>query len=158
MTFHNCYLIRWMCGLVLFTITNPVRAGFQDEQKQRTRQMAVYQDRYRELSTKYVSQLKELAVAAEQSGFSEDAIKIRQLAIPFDPSKIQTDHLPREVQPDLPGRLPNAETWRLRLQTLRQDYAEKLYLLSRQLLHADFPSAAYGLVREVAVANPDHKF
>lgn len=158
MTFHNHNFSGWICGLVLFAVTVPVRAGILDEKNPRTRLLAVHQDRYRQLSTEYIAQLKQLAVAAEQSGFPEDAKTIRELAIPFDPSKIQTGSLPRQTQPDLPNHLPNAEAWRPRLRKLREDYARDLYLLSRRLLSAKFPSAAYRLVREVVAADPDHKF
>lgn len=158
MTFRNRNFAGWIGGLVLLLVTVPVQAGLLAEPSQQARQLAAYQDRYRELSRDYATHLNELATAAEQAGYAEEAQKIRELAVPFDPSKIQTDSLPRKTQPDLPPNLPETETWRRKLRNLREEYAKDLYLLSRQLLHAKFPNAAYRLVREVVSADPDHKF
>ncbi len=134
----------------------PNRASAFEDQSQRARQLANYQAQYRELSEKYAAGLKQIADKAEQSGFADDAKTMRALAIPFDPGKIQADSLPRQVLPDLPASLPPAETWRFEFREHRKDYAYDLYVLSRQLLRAGFPSEAYRFVREVARAYPDH--
>jgi hypothetical protein len=144
--------LAWL--LVLLLGTSTVLA----DQDSRSRQLAAYQERYRELTEQYAARLSELALAAEQAGFAEEAKSIRELAVPFDPAKIQSDSLPREVQPDLPLNLPRAEAWRLELRRVRERQAVDLYLLSRDFLHEGFPSSAYRLVREVTLADPDHAF
>ncbi len=134
----------------------PVFGAVLADQSARARQLASYQEQYRELAEKYTQGLGQIADKAERSGFAKEAKAIRGLAVPFDPEKIQADGLPRAALPDLPVSLPDAERWRLELRQHREDYANHLYVLSRRLLRSKFPSASYRLVREVASAYPDH--
>ena len=147
----------WMAGLtLLFVVALSPRVGFGEEGDRLARRLAGYQEQYQTLAKEYASRLKELAGIAEAAGFAQDARRLRELAAPFDPATIRADSLPKKPQPELPVTLPKNEEWRLKLRKVREDYANDLYLLSRQMLHAGFPSAAWRLVREVAQANPDH--
>ena len=133
----------------------PGRAAAIQRDEQLAKRLARYQEQHRSLAEEYSAKLTEIAAKAEAAGFAEDGKRIRELAVPFDPATSQTD-LPKTPRDDLPVVLPENEEWRLALRKTREDYANKLYSLSRNMLHAKFPSAAYRLIREVARANPDH--
>jgi hypothetical protein len=136
----------------------PLRGAGVEEQSGRAKQLALYQEQHRKLNEAYFAKLEQLADAAEQAGFAEDAKAIRSLTVELDPAKIEAQSLPQKVQPELPIGLPPEEAWRLKLREVREEQANDLYRLSRLLLNAGFPSAAYRLVREVTLANPDHTY
>ncbi len=142
----------------LFALGTSSFAAVLNERDSQSKQLASYQEQYGKLAKQYAGKLIQLAATAEAAGFAEDAKTIRALAVPFDPAKIQSGNLPRKVQPELPFTLPKAESWRLTLREVREKQATDLYLLSRRLLTVGFPSAAYRLVREVTLANPDHVY
>lgn len=161
MSIRNRHVGGWhwpfAIGLVLSLGLTAQAVGLE-EPTGRAKQLAVYQEQYRELADAYSAKLKELANAALAAGFAEEANNILALAVKLDPAKIQSESLPRNMQPELPITLPKAEAWRLELREVREKHANDLYRLSRLMLGAGFPSAAYRLVHEVAVANPDHSY
>ncbi len=154
-TTHILRRLSFFLGLGFLVL--PDACGILKAQSPNAKQLAAYQEQHRELAKAYYSRLGQIAEIAQKAGFAEDAKAIKELAIPFDPSHIQSDNLPRKILPKLPPALPAAETWRLELRRLREDYAAEMYRLSRLSLNAKFPSAAYRFVREAAAANPDHK-
>ncbi len=161
MRFLNRNVGRWIgfFSIALWiSLGLPVQGAGFEEQSGRAKQLAAYQEQYRDLTEAYGAKLKQIADAAEAGGFAEEAKNILALAVEFDPAKIQAESLPKKVQPELPINLPQAEAWRLDLREVREKQANDLYRLSRLMLNAEFPSAAYRLVREVTLANPDHVF
>ncbi len=76
---------------------------------------------------------------------------------PVDVASLSDRTLPPSVQPEIPLSLPQDERlWRLEFQTLRQDMAKNLYLLSRRVLNAGNPHAAWRLIHEVLWYDSDY--
>ncbi|QDU00489.1 hypothetical protein V6x_01620 [Gimesia chilikensis] len=125
---------------------------------QNARALEVYHKQYNALRDQFQDQLKQLAASCRQNQQPEGTEAIAALIqewSEFDPDSYT---LPREVQPDLPASLPAGERmWRLKLKNLQEDQANDLFVFSRKVLYAGFPSFAYDLIRETAYHNPDHR-
>ena len=115
------------------------------------------QSQHRRLYKRFVADLDKIARSCEQKNLTAEAERIRRLAVPAGTDLFTIEELPKTVQPPIPVSLPEDEMWRRPLRYTRQRYAKDLYLLSRRVLHAGYPSYAYKLVREVARQDPDHK-
>ena len=116
-----------------------------------------YQQRQREQHRKLIHDLEELARWCDERRLGEAAAEIRGWAAPRGNHSVRIEKLPENVQPSIPPSLPGDERhWQTQLRYLRQEYAKQLYSLSRDALHAGFPSYAYHLVRETAHYDPDH--
>lgn len=77
---------------------------------------------------------------------------------PVDVSSLSDRQLPRAVQPDIPLSLPqNERLWRIQFQSIRQELAKNLYLLSRRVLNAGNPHAAWRLIHEVVWYDSDYE-
>ncbi|NOX55614.1 MAG: hypothetical protein GXP27_14480 [Planctomycetes bacterium] len=117
-----------------------------------------YQDLHRSAHERLVQSLQELAAWCEARGLDEAAAEVRGAIRPFEPGRVELESLPEKVQPPIDLALPEEQReWRMRLRRLRKQYARDLYLLSRRVLRAGFPSYAYALVRQVAHYDPDHE-
>lgn len=113
---------------------------------------------YAVLSAQYSADLRALAEFCEQQGFAEDAGRIRELAVPVFEQTADIDALPDKLLPELaPNLAPIEREWRLRLKTLREKYAQDLYLLSRRAIINEQPSHAFHWIREAAFQHPDHQ-
>lgn len=122
------------------------------------RALQIYQEKHQELHQELAASLNDLAGYCEQNKFPAAARRIRELAAPMDLHVLRVESLPEQVQPEIPLSLsPEERHWRVQLRHVQQEYAKDLYLLSRRVLHAGFPSYAYELVREVARQDPDHE-
>jgi hypothetical protein len=120
--------------------------------------LAGHHKRHLELQASLKTSLEKLAAFCDGKGLAAEAAKIRQLAVPIDGQQVRVDSLPKTVQAKLPANLPADERyWRTQLQRLQLEYARELYLLSRRVLNAGFPSYTFFLIREVAARDPDHK-
>ena len=76
---------------------------------------------------------------------------------PVDVASLSDRTLPKSVQSEIPLSLPQDERlWRLEFQSLRQDLAKNLYLLSRRVLNAGNPHAAWRLIHEVLWYDSDY--
>lgn len=118
----------------------------------------VYQKQYQGLQENFETKLQQLTEVCRQNRQAEGVQTIARLIQEqkaFDP---QSYSLPREVQADIPLNLPADERmWRLKLQNLREEQANDLFVFSRKVLHAGFPSYAYDLILETAYHHPDHR-
>ena len=116
------------------------------------------QARHRELHATFASELEEIAAFCDEKGLADAAADVRSRSEQRDADALQSAPLPDHVQPDIPrGASADERHWRVQLRHVEQDYARELYSLSRNLLHAGYPSHAYDLVREVARHDPDHQ-
>ncbi len=114
---------------------------------------ASHVEAYRDFS----AELAKLIEFCQDKGLPEGVERIKSRLISPKTQTLNLPALPREVQPGLPGQLAaNERFWQTQLKLQEDEYAKKLYLLSRRALHSDNPSYAYRLVREAAVHNPDH--
>lgn len=107
--------------------------------------------------TQLVSEMEAVAAESEQAQLPDLAAEIRQWARPLEQQPGNVDDLPTHIQPVIPANLPPAErAAKVRVQKLRTDYANTLYLLARKAQAEKHPSVAYRLVREVLFHDPDH--
>lgn len=113
---------------------------------------------YALLSAQYSADLLALADFCEQQGFADDAVSIRALAVPVFEQTADIDALPDKLLPALaPNLAPVEREWRTRLKTLREKYAQELYLLSRRAIIDEQPTYAFHWIREAAFQHPDHQ-
>ncbi|QDT24901.1 DUF1570 domain-containing protein [Gimesia panareensis] len=143
-----CLLI--FSALILFS----PRAGLA----QNPRALEIYKKQYQGLQDQFQEKLKQLAEYCQQNQQSEGAQEIAALLKELNEFDPHSYTLPRDVQPELSVSLPQAERiWRLKLKILRKEQANDLFLFSRKVLHAGFPSFAYELILETAYHDPDHR-
>ncbi|MCA9022484.1 MAG: hypothetical protein KDA74_20185, partial [Planctomycetaceae bacterium] len=148
-------LYRGFCLLTLIVL----HLALTDRvQAQNPRALEAYQKQYQILQTNFRDELIQLARKCQseqqQAGVETISELLKELQ-EFDP---QANPLPREVRPDLPVSLPADErSWRLKLRNLQEKQANDLFVFSRKVLHAGFPSYAYDLILETAYHNPDHR-
>ncbi len=121
------------------------------------RVLQYYRSLHQQAYAHFVDELEKLARQCESQGLTDAARQVRSQIVPFQPDQFDLSPLPEQVQPRLdPDTLPPDQRWRARLQAIKANYAKDLYLLSRRVLRAGFPSYAYALVRQVARFDPDH--
>lgn len=125
---------------------------------QNPRGREIYQKQYQAMQDQFQEKLKQLAQNCQrnqQPAGAEEITKLIQELNEFDPHSYT---LPAEVQTDIPLNLPTEERlWRLKLRNLREEQANDLFVFSRKVLYARFPSFAYDLILETAWHNPDHR-
>lgn len=138
-------------------VPTPLQAQRNDADARSARTLAMLQQRHRELYGRLAQSLTRLAADCEERGLPEPARQIRSLLDPAAGQALRIRELPGEVQPALPTDLPADERfWRSQLRFQRQEYAQALHLLARQVLKAGFSSYAFELVREAAIHDPDN--
>jgi len=145
--------MKWvLVGTVLFLLMS------QQTFAQSSRRLETYQKQYESLKADFQDNLKQLAQSCQKNQQPEGVQAITELwkqTQKFDP---QATPLPRALRPEIPLNLPAAErTWRLKLRKLQEKQANDLFVLSRKVLYAGFPSYAYDQILETAFHNPDHR-
>ncbi len=76
---------------------------------------------------------------------------------PVNVASLSDRKLPESVQPEISLLLPqNERLWRIEFQSLRQEMAKNLYLLSRRVLLAGNPHAAWRLIHEILWYDSDY--
>lgn len=145
--------MKWVLVLlVLFLLMS------QQTFAQSTRALEVYQNQYKNLNAEFVNDLKQLAQSCQNNQQSDGVQAIADLIKKLQKFDPQSNTLPREVRPDIPLNLPaNERIWKLKLRNLQETQANNLFLFSRKVLHAGFPSYAYERILETAFLNPDHR-
>lgn len=119
--------------------------------------LAVLQQKHQERFEQFAQAVEHLARECEAKGLTDAAKQVREAAVQPDGQTLQAEPLPKDMQPPIPDSLPADERyWRTQLRHLQTEYAQNLYTLSRQVLHAGSASYAYTLIREVTLYNPDH--
>lgn len=148
---------RWLIWSVL------VAAALSAERDAPAAQRAASStSRFQAQHDEYIREFEEgrqqLIADCQAKGLSEAATEIAVWQIPHDLSALTGMSLPSEVQPEIPLSLPNAERqWRIQFRNLKQEVAKELYLLSRRVLNADLPNAAWRLIHEVVWFDPDYE-
>lgn len=143
---------RWALMVTLMFVLS------QQSFAQNSRARETYQKQYEALQHEFQNNLKQLAARCQQDQQLEGVQTISQLLNVLQNFDPQSNPLPRTVQADIPLNLPPAErNWQLKLRSLQEQQANALFLFSRKVLHAGFPSYAYDLILETAYHNPDHR-
>lgn len=125
---------------------------------QNSRALMTYQKQHAALQKNFEANLKKLVVQCQQDQQIDGVQKITQLLKELDELDPQSNPLPKSVRDEIPLNLPTGErAWRLKLRNLQEKQANDLFVFSRKVLHAGFPSFAYDLVLETAFLNPDHR-
>jgi len=123
-----------------------------------SRALETYQKQYESLEADFHDNLKQLAQSCQKDQQLDGVQAITKLLNEtqnFDP---QATPLPRALRAEIPLNLPAAErTWRLKLRNLQDEQAKDLFVFSRKVLHAGFPSYAYDRILETAFHNSDHR-
>ncbi len=149
----------YFCVLAILCLV--VCSDFQNAAAQTRRplnQLQIYQNQHRDRHQQFVASLEKLAQFCDDKGFREPAAAIRQRIVPVNDSSLQLATLPTQIQPKIPTAVSADERyWRTQLRHQSADYAKDLYLMSRRLLKAGYPSYAYKLLLEVAQNDPDHR-
>jgi hypothetical protein len=115
-------------------------------------------EQHQRLQKQFAVEIEQLATSCEKKNLHEAARQIRARTVAIDTETLRLESLSKQVQPEIPLSLPPDErSWRVQLRHLNQEYAKKLFLLSRRVLKPGYPSYAYQLVREVAHFDPDHR-
>ncbi len=145
--------------LLVVGLARPVEAQNRNRSSRAAQNiLQLHQQNHRALRQKLAESLEKLAKFCDEKQFTEAAANIRRLAVPAETQELQVDLLPKKIQPDIPlDSPPDERYWRTQLRQLQKQYAKDVYLLSRRVLKAGYPSYAYHLVQEVAVHDPDHK-
>jgi hypothetical protein len=149
---RNWLLVTCLTGLLVVVSSPTLFAqknvlGADRFQKQHDDHVAAFQKSLGELITECRDKQLADAVAELQSW---------QTAV--DVSSLSDRQLPRSVQPEIPISLPQDERlWRIQSRTLRQELAKHLYLLSRRVLNAGMPHAAWRLIHEVIWYDSDYE-
>ncbi|WP_299459722.1 DUF1570 domain-containing protein [uncultured Gimesia sp.] len=125
---------------------------------QNSRALEIYQKQYVALQADFQGKLKQLALSCQQDQQFDGVQAVAQLLKELQEFDPQANSLPRSVRPEIPLNLPAAErAWRLKLRNLQEEQANDLFVFSRKVLHAGFPSYAYDRILETAFHNPDHR-
>ena len=149
----NCGVLAILCLVVVSAPPNSLA-----QTRRPLSRLQVYQDQHRDRHQKFVVSLEKLARFCDDKGFREAAAAIRQRIVPINNGSLQLATLPEKIQPKIPTDVSADERhWRTQLRYQAADYAKNLYLLSRRVLKAGYPSYAYKLLLEVAQNDPDHR-
>lgn len=111
------------------------------------------------LEKEFVAKMSELANWCEQNQLPRQAEQTRNWIKPHDPLLIYSPKLPVAMRSDQPPAelSPAGKEWHAKWWKLREEYAEKLYELSKNALRERLASQAYEWVLETARQNPDHE-
>lgn len=144
-------LVGWMCVAGPITSTAQVRPRNPEA-------LRLLQSNYTDVHAAYFEKLRRLRGDSLDAGLTDLAESITPLMQPPDNTRIFVGSLPRQMQPDIPFDMPDAErNLRVELRRQRETYARELYALSRRALHNGYPGYAYDLVRELSIHDPDHE-
>ena len=123
----------------------------------RQRKLQVFRKRHDRLRQSFLRDLTAVARYCRENNLPAEAETALQQTKLLQQSVNRFGLLPEKTQPPLPRNLPPQQReGRLRLRKAREDYANSLYQLSRDVLFAGLPSYAYQLLREVTWYHPDH--
>ncbi len=116
-----------------------------------------FQDQHQKLRDRFLADLEKLKSRCRGEGAPNEADEIELLIESSREPEVGLESLPDEVQPPLPGDLPQDELARRKeLRRLRTTYAAALYVHARKALKGKHLSLAYDLIREAAFHDPDH--
>lgn len=125
---------------------------------QNSRALMTYQKQHAALKKDFEANLKKLAVQCQQDQQLDGVQTIAQLLQTLQELDPQANPLPHSIRDEVPLNLPTGErAWRLKLRNLQEKQANDLFVFSRKVLHAGFPSFAYDLILETAFHNSDHR-
>lgn len=117
-----------------------------------------FQTQHDEYVAAFQESLGELIEECRRKNLTTAVAELQTWQKPVNVSALSDRPLPRTVQPELDPTLPQEErVWRLRFRAMRQEFAKNLYLLSRRVLNADNPHAAWRLIHEVVWYDPDYE-
>jgi len=138
----------------MLTAVIPVNAQSRPQVK-----LSLLQESHTKDHQQYCQKLNDLADRCNEQQLDDGVHEIQKYLAAPTGAMIQMVALGPEFEPDLPAELtPAQRQWRIELKYLRQDYANKLYLLSRRAVNNGHPGFAFDLVREIVSHDPDHKF
>jgi hypothetical protein len=149
----------WLFAMVLWLAWMGSGTGVQAQASKVSkseRALANLLAQYREEQRLFANDLERIAQACEERGLNGVAPRIRQLAVPLDPSSVRFEPLPRQVQAPIPVPADGEFSWQLTLRQHRKEYAATLDRLATQAIKAGLPSLAFQWIREVALHDPDH--
>lgn len=152
-----CSSNRYCCAaavVVWSAVFSPAARAFAPTE----RSLELYRGKFAASQEAFREQLEKYAAELEQAQQPEGVKAVRELlAVETDADPLSLQPLPRKVRPVIAPGLPEAErTWRLKFRYLREQQAQALYDLSRQVMQADLASLSYEIVREAARLNSDH--
>lgn len=125
---------------------------------QNSRALQTYQKQHAELNEKFEIDLKKLALSCQQDQLDGGVQAISHLLKELQSLDPQSNPIPRTVRDNISTNLPAEErSWQMKLRNLKEKQANDLFVFSRKVLHAGFPSYAYDLILETAFLNPDHR-
>lgn len=143
-----------LCLGVLLMLTSIIPVAAQPRPKVK---LSTLQDSHSKFHQAYHQQLNDLADRCHEKQLKDGVAEIQKYLMTPTGAMIQMVALSPEFQPDLPADLtPDQRQWRVELRNLREDYAKKMYLLSRQAVNNGHPGFAFDLVREIVSHDPDH--
>ena len=145
--------MKWVLVLLVLFLLMSQQTFAQD-----SRALETYQKQYQVLKAEFENNLKQLAQSCQNDQQSDGVQAMADLAKELQNFDPQSHPLPREVRLDIPLNLPAKErAWKLKLRNLQEQQAKDLFIFSRKVLHAGFPSFAYDQILETAFHNPDHR-
>ena len=116
-----------------------------------------YATQHDQYVTVFQDSLARLIADCQAKNLQNAGAELLPWQVPVDVASLSDRTLPQSLQPEIPLSLPQAERlWRLEFQSLRQDLAKNLYLLSRRVLNAGNPHAAWRLIHEVLWYDSDY--
>jgi len=144
-------------GLFVHLAEASQRSRYSSSRARQLRRLDRFQQRHDKLRRSFADDLKDVANYCEKNGLQQEAKDVRAFAADVVEASKRVAKLPEKVRPDIPRyRLQARRDYRLKFRKAREDYANGLYKLARDVLNAGFPSFAYQLVRETALHNSDH--
>lgn len=151
--FGDLRCLHWML-IALSLMLGISNQGFA----QTSRALEIYQKQYEQLQSDFQDELKQLAQSCQQEQQLDGVQAVNQLLKELQEFDPQSNSLPRSLRAEIPLSLPAGErAWRLKLRNLQEAQANDLFVFSRKVLYAGFPSYAYDLILETAFLNPDHR-
>ena len=101
--------------------------------------------------------LAKLIADCEAKNLQHAIDRLRPWQKPVDVKSLSDRKLPKHVLPEIPLSLPQEERlWRNEFRSIQQETARNLYLLSRRVLNAGNPHAAWRLIHEVLWYDSDY--
>ena len=117
-----------------------------------------YQSQHDGYVAAFQESLAELIVECQARNLQNAVDEMLPWQSAVDVASLSDRKLPQKIQPDILLSLPQDERlWRIEFRTLRQDLAKNLYLLSRRVLNAGSPHAAWRLIHEVLLYDSDYE-
>ena len=116
-----------------------------------------YATQHDQYVTVFQDSLARLIADCQAKNLQNAGAELLPWQVPVDVASLSDRTLPQTLQPEIPLSLPQDDRlWRLEFQSLRQDMAKNLYLLSRRVLNAGNPHAAWRLIHEVLWYDSDY--